>query len=76
MFFYDAGIAWNSGQSISLGHPDTDDQTTQRYLLRSYGFGLRLNLFNLAVLRWDSLRAARLQQSKGLLVVHAGAPSY
>ena len=29
------------------------DFITQRYPLRSYGFGIRLNLFNFALLRWD-----------------------
>ena len=53
LFFYDAGMAWTGGQKVSLTKPANYDQNTQRYLLRSYGFGLRLNLFNLAVLRWD-----------------------
>ncbi len=53
LVFYDAGMAWTGGQKVSLTKPANYDQSTQRYLLRSYGFGLRLNLFNLAVLRWD-----------------------
>ncbi len=53
MFFYDAGAAWYPGQSLSLSRPKVYDPNTQRYFLRSYGLGLRVNLFNLAVLRWD-----------------------
>ena len=53
LFFYDAGIAWSRGQSVSLSRPEGYDVAHQRYPLRSYGFGLRLNLFNYAILRWD-----------------------
>lgn len=53
LFFYDAGIAWNAGQSISLSKPANYDYQLQRYVMRSYGFGLRVNLFDLAILRWD-----------------------
>ncbi|HYW51623.1 MAG TPA: hypothetical protein VE861_13505 [Gemmatimonadaceae bacterium] len=52
--FYDAGMAWSKGQTARFsGAPDTYDQNTQRFLLRSYGYSLRLNLFNFALLRWD-----------------------
>lgn len=53
LFFYDFGLAWNAGQSVSLTRPDNYDFTQQRYPLRSYGFGIRLNLFNIALIRWD-----------------------
>ena len=53
LFFYDFGMAWSAGQSVSLTRPSNYDFATQRYPLRSYGFGLRLNLFNIALLRWD-----------------------
>ena len=51
--FYDAGMAWSGGQSARFSRPDNFDPTRQRYLLRSYGYSLRLNLFNFALLRWD-----------------------
>ena len=51
--FYDAGLAWSTGQKATLSRPDNFDSTKQRYLLRSYGYSLRLNLFNFALLRWD-----------------------
>lgn len=53
LFFYDAGMAWAKGQSVYAKRPATYDANTQRFPLRSYGFGLRLNLFNYAILRWD-----------------------
>jgi hypothetical protein len=53
LFFYDAGLAWSKGQSVYASRPDNYDISTQRYPLRSYGAGLRVNLFNYAILRWD-----------------------
>ncbi len=53
LFFYDGGLAWSSGQSVYLSRPAGYDVSRQRYPLRSYGFGLRLNLFNYAIVRWD-----------------------
>ncbi|MGQ0642422.1 MAG: hypothetical protein ACT4P6_16880 [Gemmatimonadaceae bacterium] len=53
LFFFDAGIAWRGGQSISLRRPADYDDETQRYVLRSYGSGIRLNLFGFALVRWD-----------------------
>ncbi len=53
LFFYDEGLAWSRGQSVYGSKPANFDVGTQRYPLRSYGFGLRLNLFNYAIVRWD-----------------------
>ena len=53
LIFYDAGVAWSKGQTVSLTKPDNYDFTLQRYPLRSYGVGLRVNLFNIAILKWD-----------------------
>ncbi|MEX2182742.1 MAG: hypothetical protein WD771_11920 [Gemmatimonadaceae bacterium] len=53
LVFYDFGMAWSDGQSVSLRRPENYDFATQRFPLRSYGFGIRLNLFNLALVRWD-----------------------
>ena len=54
-FFYDAGLAWNRGQSISFNKPANYDPTkdTQRYALTSAGVGFRVNLFGIAILQWD-----------------------
>lgn len=53
LVFYDFGMAWSGGQSVSFTRPDNYDFATQRYPLRSYGAGIRLNLFNFALIRWD-----------------------
>jgi hypothetical protein len=53
LFFYDMGLAWSHGQKVYASRPDDVDLSTQRFPLRSYGVGLRLNLFNSAILRWD-----------------------
>ncbi len=53
LFFYDAGLAWSRGQSVYAGKPEAYDVDKQRYPLQSYGFGLRLNLFNYAIVRLD-----------------------
>jgi outer membrane protein assembly factor BamA len=57
--FYDAGLAWNPGQTVRFSKPagyDPNAADTVRYLMRSYGASFRVNLFNLAVLRWDVAR--------------------
>jgi outer membrane protein assembly factor BamA len=53
LFFYDMGMAWSKDQSVSLRRPENYDFVTQRYPLSSYGFGIRMNLFNIALIRWD-----------------------
>jgi outer membrane protein assembly factor BamA len=53
LFFYDAGVAWSKGQSVSLSRPADLSVDTARGLLQSYGFGIRMNLFGIAVIRWD-----------------------
>ena len=56
--FYDAGLAWSAGQSVSIAKPANYDSTAdrQRYFLRSYGATIRVNVFNLAVLSWSVAR--------------------
>jgi WD40 repeat protein len=53
LFFFDAGMAWSKGQTVYASRPAMYDANQMRYPLRSYGLGLRLNLFNYAILRWD-----------------------
>ena len=53
LFFYDAGVAWSKGQQVIASRPEGYDFSKQRALLQSYGFGVRLNLFNIAIVRWD-----------------------
>jgi outer membrane protein assembly factor BamA len=53
LVFYDVGVAWSNRQRLYWTRPFDYDVSTQRYPLQSYGGGLRLNLFNYAILRWD-----------------------
>ncbi|HUX33406.1 MAG TPA: hypothetical protein VMV51_05995 [Gemmatimonadaceae bacterium] len=53
LVFYDEGLAWSGGQTVYGSRPRGYDLTRQRYPLRSYGVGLRLNLFNYALISWD-----------------------
>jgi outer membrane protein assembly factor BamA len=52
-FFYDAGTTWFNGQKVEFKRSSQDDPANVRSLLTSYGFGLRVNLFNYVILRWD-----------------------
>jgi outer membrane protein assembly factor BamA len=57
LLFYDAGLAWSSNQTPHLGNaPRGNNSDKDRYPLSSYGAGLRVNLFNLAILKWDYAR--------------------
>src|SRR6185312_2760631 len=51
--FYDAGMAWSGGQSISLTKPANYDANTMRYPIRSFGYGFRINVFNIALVKID-----------------------
>jgi len=51
--FADVGMAWSRGQAVYFQRPSNYNEALQRYPLASYGAGLRLNLYNIAVLRWD-----------------------
>ena len=54
LLFFDTGVAWSRHQSVYPHRPpDFFNVATQRYPLQSYGAGIRLNLFNYAILRWD-----------------------
>ena len=53
LFFYDAGVAWTKGQSLILSPSANYDYVKQRALLRSFGWGLRVNVFNIAILKYD-----------------------
>jgi hypothetical protein len=53
--FFDAGLAWFGGQDVRLRGDSGNlrDPSVTRSLLRSYGFGVRVNLYGFALLRWD-----------------------
>ena len=53
LFFFDMGAAWSKDHRLHPTRPANYDFTLERYPLKSYGFGIRLNLFNIALIRWD-----------------------
>lgn len=65
LFFYDAGVAWTKGQTVVMSEPANYDFTKERMLLRSYGFGFRMNLFNIAIIRWDWAKPVSRVGAKG-----------
>lgn len=77
LVFYDIGAAWRGGQSLSLTKPANYDPNadTQRYFLSSHGFGIRVNLFNIAIVRWDYAIPHDGPSKKGYWVWTLG-PSY
>jgi outer membrane protein assembly factor BamA len=66
LFLYDAGLAWSSGQKVFGSRPDQYNVSVDRYPVRSYGAGLRVNLFNYAILRWDYAIPVDQNGRKGL----------
>ena len=52
-FFYDVGTTWFNGQKVEFSRDSQDNPANVRSLLTSYGFGVRINLFNYVILRWD-----------------------
>jgi hypothetical protein len=53
LVFYDIGLAWSGGQKVVSSYSATSNVATTRAPMRSYGAGIRLNLFGFALLRWD-----------------------
>ena len=73
LIFYDAGMAWSGGQKVSWSRPETNAAST-RFPLRSYGVGIRANLFNFAIARWDL--AIPLDASRGRFWTFSLGPSF
>lgn len=66
LFFHDIGLAWTAGQKVFASRPADYDVALQRYPIRSYGAGIRVNLFNYAILRWDYAIPADQNGRKGV----------
>ena len=73
LFFYDAGVAWSAGQSVTATQPARYDINKQRALLQSYGVGVRLNLFNIAIVRYDWAVPLSRPNAKGFGTWYFGA---
>ena len=77
LVFYDAGVAWSAGQSVRLRAPQggVASDPLVRSVLRSYGAGLRLNLFGFAIVRWDYAIPLDTPERKGFWTWSLG-PSF
>lgn len=74
--FYDVGMAWSTGdQTNFFSTVSPEARSSTRYPLRSYGYGVRLNLYNLALLRWDYSIPLDLSRRKGFWTFSIG-PSF
>lgn len=88
LFFFDVGAAWRGGkdctdlelaqgqrcgQTLHLTRPDNYDYNRQRYFLSSHGFGIRVNVFNIAILRWDYAVPHHAASKKGYWVWTLGS---
>jgi Tol biopolymer transport system component len=51
--FFDSGIAWTAGNTLTLDRAPDDDKNTVREPLSSWGVSLRGNLWGLMILRGD-----------------------
>ena len=76
LVFYDVGMAWSTGDRTNFfsSVPEAQQAST-RYPLRSYGYGVRLNLYNIALLRWDYAIPLDLDRRKGFWTFSIG-PSW
>ena len=63
LVFYDIGLAWSTGQQVTWDNASRDVSST-RAPVRSYGAGIRLNLFGFALVRWDYAVALDRPQGK------------
>ena len=59
------GAAWSKDQTLYGARPANYDVNKQRYPLRSYGYGFRVNLFNIAILRIDKSYPLDAASKKG-----------
>ncbi len=65
LVFYDAGLAWNKGQSVTWSARPNADPQLQRSVLQSYGYGFRMNVFGILILRWDYAIPINRPNSRG-----------
>jgi hypothetical protein len=69
--FYDAGIAWNSGDTLRINRR-AGDSLTVRSLMRSYGGSIRVNLFGFVILRFDITKPLNRAFNKAYWTVSLG----
>ena len=69
--FYDAGLAWTSGDVLHW-HANANDALTVRAPLRSYGGSIRVNLLGFVILRFDVTKPLNRVYNKAYWTVSLG----
>jgi surface antigen Omp85-like protein/WD40 repeat protein len=69
--FYDAGVAWNSGDQLHWRSSATDARDVKG-LLRSYGGAIRVNLLGFVILRFDVTKPLDRVYNKAYWTVSLG----
>jgi outer membrane protein assembly factor BamA len=69
--FYDAGVAWNTGDVLHW-HLDPSSGPTDKGLLRSYGGAIRVNLLGFVILRFDVTKPLDRVYNKAYWTVSLG----
>jgi outer membrane protein assembly factor BamA len=70
--FYDAGIAWQGGDTLRLNRRPSDDPLAVRSLMRSYGGSIRVNLLGFVILRFDVAKPLNRAHNKAYWTISLG----
>jgi outer membrane protein assembly factor BamA len=70
--FYDAGVAWEAGETVKLRREAGDNFATVRVPLTSVGLSLRANVFNFLILRADYAFPLQRPGVKGYWTISLG----
>jgi Tol biopolymer transport system component len=70
--FYDAGVAWSTGNTVKWSRNASDDLLLVRTPVRSYGTSIRVNLFGWVILRFDYTKPLDRTRDKAYWTVSLG----
>jgi len=70
--FYDAGVAWSTGDKVKWQRAATDDPLLVRSVVRSWGGSIRANLLGFVILRFDITRPLDRTYNKAYWTVSLG----
>jgi Tol biopolymer transport system component len=70
--FYDAGVAWSTGDQVKWQRAATDDPLLVRSVVRSWGGSIRANLLGFVILRFDVTKPLDRTYNKAYWTVSLG----
>jgi outer membrane protein assembly factor BamA len=70
--FYDAGVAWQSGNKLKWNRSATDDPLVVRSPVRSYGGSIRVNFLGFVILRFDITKPLNRAYNKAYWTISLG----